>query len=637
MKKTMHTLLVCLMLLALCAPMLNAFALNNETEEKAKTVTTVIDELRVSIEIPAGGRAPSFEAAAMASSMLEYKIANYNYEYDSEYYHNFYKNGIQWYDLDKGRALKEGEAFVTGTRYRVDIAIYLNYGTDIWGIPYYSFGENVAGYVNGAEGTVSTLGVKDTDKFRKISYTFPPCEDAPADIASVSLWFMEPVAGTAPDYEYSTSDKGYTTGVGGTFAVNGITWQDADTGLPLDFGDTFAEGTRYTVIVPLEAVTPYRFAVNPDESSKVYASINGNKATVYCNSQTVSDMDKRIWVKYTFEPCKKIISTVEVMNFTLPKEGKKGNLDMYSPNDDAYKVTDILWKSPTETIAVWHQSTGYTSQTGVFESGVTYTAEITVAAGAGYMFATDSNDNPTVKTTGAGFELEVKPHYAYASSSHIIVVARFICKKTIVSDVSIKNLEEPLAGKRPDYTASSVGVGYRIATENEEKEKVLRNGQYVDLYYKIRGVSWYDVNEGRYVYEDEKFIQGHVYTAIFDIVTTGDYEFSINKDEAYSQVIATVNDSQALAYFDESPETKHFVEYTISCQYVFEDDRKTGDVNEDGKVNNLDAATVLKYDAGIIDLSLDQKDLADVNGDAKVNNLDASMILKYDAGIIGGF
>ena len=59
-----------------------------------------------------------------------------------------------------------------------------------------------------------------------------------------------------------------------------------------------------------------------------------------------------------------------------------------------------------------------------------------------------------------------------------------------------------------------------------------------------------------------------------------------------------------------------------------------GDVNADGKVNNLDATVILKYDAGIIDLDSDQKTAADVNGDGKVNNLDAAMILKYDAGII---
>ncbi len=57
-----------------------------------------------------------------------------------------------------------------------------------------------------------------------------------------------------------------------------------------------------------------------------------------------------------------------------------------------------------------------------------------------------------------------------------------------------------------------------------------------------------------------------------------------------------------------------------------------GDVNGDGEVNNLDASTVLKYDAAIID-GIDT-DLADYNGDGAVNNLDAAAILKYDAGLI---
>lgn len=65
-------------------------------------------------------------------------------------------------------------------------------------------------------------------------------------------------------------------------------------------------------------------------------------------------------------------------------------------------------------------------------------------------------------------------------------------------------------------------------------------------------------------------------------------------------------------------------------------DLTKGDVNLDGKVNNLDATVVLQYDAGIIELSATKK-AGDVNGDEKINNLDATEILKYDAGIIDSF
>lgn len=58
-----------------------------------------------------------------------------------------------------------------------------------------------------------------------------------------------------------------------------------------------------------------------------------------------------------------------------------------------------------------------------------------------------------------------------------------------------------------------------------------------------------------------------------------------------------------------------------------------GDVNGDGTVNNLDAATVLKYDAGIINLTEEQLKRADFNKDGKVDNVDAAAILKHDAGL----
>lgn len=60
-----------------------------------------------------------------------------------------------------------------------------------------------------------------------------------------------------------------------------------------------------------------------------------------------------------------------------------------------------------------------------------------------------------------------------------------------------------------------------------------------------------------------------------------------------------------------------------------------GDVDGNGTVDNLDAAKLLRYDAGIIS-TIDEK-AADVNKDGEVGNLDASLILKYDCGLIEGF
>lgn len=65
--------------------------------------------------------------------------------------------------------------------------------------------------------------------------------------------------------------------------------------------------------------------------------------------------------------------------------------------------------------------------------------------------------------------------------------------------------------------------------------------------------------------------------------------------------------------------------------------RNVGDVNGDGNEDNLDAAAILKYDAGIIDLDDGALSVGDVNYDGNVDNVDAALVLKYDVGLISQF
>ena len=81
--------------------------------------------------------------------------------------------------------------------------------------------------------------------------------------------------------------------------------------------------------------------------------------------------------------------------------------------------------------------------------------------------------------------------------------------------------------------------------------------------------------------------------------------------------------------------TDHFSQYVIT-----DSDLPTftlGDVNEDGKIDFLDAITVLRHDAEIIQLTDNQMKAAEVNKDSKVDFLDAITILRYDAEIIDSF
>lgn len=69
---------------------------------------------------------------------------------------------------------------------------------------------------------------------------------------------------------------------------------------------------------------------------------------------------------------------------------------------------------------------------------------------------------------------------------------------------------------------------------------------------------------------------------------------------------------------------------TVKAEVVYEE----GDVTGDGKINLLDALTILRYYNGEITLTDSQLEAADTNSDGKVNLMDALQILRYYNGEI---
>ncbi len=72
--------------------------------------------------------------------------------------------------------------------------------------------------------------------------------------------------------------------------------------------------------------------------------------------------------------------------------------------------------------------------------------------------------------------------------------------------------------------------------------------------------------------------------------------------------------------------------YMTNAKALLETER-TGDVNNDRKINAMDASLVLQYDVGLI---AEIKN-GDVNRDGYTNSFDASLILRYDVGLIDSF
>lgn len=100
-------------------------------------------------------------------------------------------------------------------------------------------------------------------------------------------------------------------------------------------------------------------------------------------------------------------------------------------------------------------------------------------------------------------------------------LSTFSFAKTVISSVSISDLDEPVVGETPDTTFSVSGEGYRPYA-----------------------VDWYDETAGDYIEETDRFIAGHQYTALVMVGIEDGYVFS-HEDDNTPTVTATLNGTNA--------------------------------------------------------------------------------------------
>lgn len=108
----------------------------------------------------------------------------------------------------------------------------------------------------------------------------------------------------------------------------------------------------------------------------------------------------------------------------------------------------------------------------------------------------------------------------------------------------------------------------------------------------------------------------------------GDTTVTTNGDGVFEVACGTCADGQCTTALGKGES------FTFAISDVGSD---IGDVNGDGNVDNMDASIILRYDAGIIELTGSQLKSGDVNGSGTTDNVDAARILQYDAGIIDSF
>ena len=135
-----------------------------------------------------------------------------------------------------------------------------------------------------------------------------------------------------------------------------------------------------------------------------------------------------------------------------------------------------------------------------------------------------------------------KAHKTYGQDpAHYITISyEFgMCNDSVVEDVIIQNVIEPIAGEKPVYGAAVLGSGYRINTDKNSYYDAYWVGE--KWYYIKNGIGWYDLTESDYVYENEQFIPGHEYTVHVYLITEDGYEFAYTPKYYENAVTGSIN------------------------------------------------------------------------------------------------
>lgn len=257
--------------------------------------------------------------------------------------------------------------------------------------------------------------------------------------------------------------------------------------------------------------------------------------------------------------------------------------DFKNPKNDTnapYTIGNVRWEMFSKIL----------SDDFEFESGDNVAVRIDVIPKEGYTFYSSVFG----KLNGIDSYATIKN----ADGSRSIVFTMTI---TAPDEYKTQNIElsvaEPVAGRAPATTAKCIS-GYAVPGTP----------------------SWTPA--------DTTFKSGTQYTV--KIPVTAEYKWG-DIDTVTAKVNG--NDAKFIAERKTGKIYAYYVEYTFDAAKDF----LLGDVNNDGKINMLDAILVQKHGIGLTSLTDTQLQIADVTGDGNVNIRDAILIQKYSLGLLSGF
>jgi len=476
------TVMLCLML------MIGAFPISGFAAKEMFSTYEITDVTITGIDAPKAGEKFDFTAEEVSQKYNIIKVA-WQAQYRNDY------------------ITSTSSTASAGTKYTVFVVLevatpnhYFKTGEGrVTAVPSVHLNGNTATANNAMDYTLFSIDASkyehDTtyQKYLTVSYTFPATE-AQTDIKDVAVInLIEPISGASPVF---TAD----TPMGSGYYVSQIRWCKVGASADMTVSDKFEYGQRYIAFIDITAENGYNFWA----STYMTGTVNGTKAPGFTADGTASKVTMMAEFTATGDP---IIYNIDIKDVKVPTAGESPAYSAtlvssgYTRTDrsDAYYKNGMCWSV---------EGGSYITTSGQAFSPITkYQIDIRIKPANGFAFATKANGDIDLKATVNGQNATVA-----GNKNEIIVTYVFPATGSIaLSKVGVTDIDVPVTGQSPDYTASYSNINYGAANYNDKSTK--------------NGISWYNETDGKIMSTSDKFEAGKSYTVQVIIWTKDGYEF----------------------------------------------------------------------------------------------------------------
>ncbi|MBE6870841.1 MAG: hypothetical protein E7491_02725 [Ruminococcaceae bacterium] len=370
-------------------------------------------------------------------------------------------------------------------------------------------------------------------KYLTVMYTFPTVEAAPIE----SIEFGVPALVPGERVPITWQDSGISIDAingnanDGRVNVNKFEWTLQD-GTPLAGNAVFEYGKKYALKLTLNTAYGASFATDANHFlaqpgkpfPTVTVTMNGKTATVLPTYDNYSNMYVVASCVFDCDTTAKI-NKIEIGGIDAPVAGKAPDYTFtggagYENNgrNDAYYKNGVCWSEVGSSYILC-------DGTQAFLPGKAYQVDIRIKAKHGYEFATNSYGNVSMTATVNGKSATIS-----GNKNEILVTYAFSATGSVaIGNVGVTDIDAPVTGQSPDYTASYTNVNYGAANYNDKSTK--------------NGISWYNETDKKIMSTSDKFEAGKTYTVQVTIWTNEGYEFQYKSGAV--NVAGTVNGKNA--------------------------------------------------------------------------------------------